>query len=145
VDEIFDDAGAGELLQVQARLAEFHAEALDIADPETLADQVIDPYAAGHDLPAGLRPAEADVFQGLGLDQGQGLPGAGPFGEEITVTFQALPGDRANGADRAQRIAGADVDGLDMHAIHHPGRLANRQRLIRLTWCLRVFRPAIAG
>jgi hypothetical protein len=38
VDEVLDDAGAGELLQVEARLAEFDSGALDVADPEALAD-----------------------------------------------------------------------------------------------------------
>jgi len=123
--------GARQLLQVQARLAEFDALALDVADAEALADQVVEPAAAHYDLAAGPRAGQADVFDGLGLDQGQRLPRAGPVGEEVAVTLQAVTGHRADGADRSQRVAGADVDGLDMHAIHHPGRSAWRQASYR--------------
>jgi len=35
VDEILDDPGPGQLLEMQARLAEFDAGTLDIADPAT--------------------------------------------------------------------------------------------------------------
>ena len=35
VDEILDDARPGEALQVQARLADLDADALDVADPGT--------------------------------------------------------------------------------------------------------------
>ncbi len=80
VDEILDDAGPGETLQVPARLADLHAEALDVAETKALADQVVNPDAAHHDLPAGLRPAEADVLEYLGLDQGQRLSRPGPIG-----------------------------------------------------------------
>jgi RNA polymerase sigma factor (sigma-70 family) len=52
VNELLDDAGAGELLQVQAGLADLGAEALHLADVEALADQVVEPDAAGHDLAA---------------------------------------------------------------------------------------------
>ena len=38
VDEVLDNAGAGEPLQVAARLAELDPDAFDVADPEPLAD-----------------------------------------------------------------------------------------------------------
>jgi hypothetical protein len=106
VDEIFDDPGAGQLLQVAARLAELDAQTLDVADAETLADQVVEPDVTHHDLPPGLGAGQADVLERFGLDEGQRLAGAGPVGEEIAVALQALPRDRADGADRAQRLAG---------------------------------------
>ena len=59
VDEILDAAGPGEALQVQARLADLDADALDIADPEALA-------------------GEADVFEYFRFDQGQRVPGRAP-------------------------------------------------------------------
>src|SRR5713101_6891298 len=124
VHEILDDPGAGEPLQVQARLAELDSETLDLADAEALADQVVDPDAADHDLPTGLRPGEADVSEHLGLDEGKRLSGRGPAGEEVAVALQAVACDRADGFDRGQRITGSDVDGFDMHAIYHPARPA---------------------
>src|SRR5579875_18876 len=117
VDEVLDDPGTGELLQVQARLAGFDAEALHLADPEALADQVVEPHPADDDLPPGLRPGQADLRQDLGLDQGQRRPRPG-LG--MAVALQPLAGDRADRADRAERVAGTDVDGLDMHAIYGP-------------------------
>ena len=121
MDEVFDDAGAGELLQVEAWLAELDAQAFDVAHVESLADQVVDPHAAHHDLAPGLRSGQADNIERFGLYQGQRFAGTGTAGEEVAVALQAVAGDRADGADRAQRIAGADVDGLDMHGTHHPG------------------------
>ena len=82
VDEIFDDPGAGELLQVTARLAELDAQALDVADAETLADQVVEPDVTHHDLPPGLGAGQADVLERFGLDQGQRLPGPAPSGKK---------------------------------------------------------------
>src|SRR5215510_7751013 len=69
VDEVLDDAGADEFLQVAAGLADLDAEALHVADTEPLADQVIQPDAAHHHLAAGLRAGQADVLEDLGLDQ----------------------------------------------------------------------------
>ena len=62
MDEVFDDAGAGELLQMTARLAELHAQAFDVADTEPPANQVVDPDAAHHDLPPGLGAGQADIL-----------------------------------------------------------------------------------
>ena len=67
--ELVDDPRARQRLEVQARLAELDAEALDLADAEALADEVVQPHAADDDLPARLRPGEADVLEHLGLDQ----------------------------------------------------------------------------
>jgi hypothetical protein len=65
-------------LQVQARLAQPDPQALDLTDPKALADQVVEPHAAHHHLPAGLGAGEADALQNFGLDQGQCLAGAAP-------------------------------------------------------------------
>ncbi len=127
VDKVLDDAAAGQPLQVEARLAKLDPLAFDVADPEPLADQVVDPDAAHHDLPPRLRAGQADVLQYFGLDQGQRLTRAGPAGEEVAVALQAMAGDGLDGADRTQRVAGADVDGLHMHAIHHRVGLRARQ------------------
>ncbi len=87
MQEVLDDAGAGELLQVAAGLAQLDPDALDVADPEPLADQVVYPDAAHHDLPPGLCAGEADIFESLGFDQGQGLPGGGSVAEELAVAL----------------------------------------------------------
>jgi hypothetical protein len=121
VDEVLDDAGAGELLQMEARLADLDPFTFDVADPEPLADQVVDPHTAHHDLSPGLRARQADVLQSFGLDESQSLTGARPVGEKVAVALQAMAGDGTDGIDRAQRLTGTDVDGLDVHAIHHPG------------------------
>src|SRR5262250_769213 len=44
VDQVLDDPRPGQLLQMQARLAQFDAGALDLADPEPPADQIIEPH-----------------------------------------------------------------------------------------------------
>jgi len=59
VDEVLDDPRPGQPLQMQARLAEFDAGALDIADPETPAHQIIEPHAPDDHLAARLRPSQA--------------------------------------------------------------------------------------
>ena len=71
VDELVDDPGPRQRLQVEARLAELDADALDLADAEALPDEVVQPHAADDDLPPRLGAGEADVLERLGLDQRQ--------------------------------------------------------------------------
>src|SRR5215475_2108522 len=119
VDEVLDDAGAGEFLQVAAGLADLDAEAFHIADAEPLADQVVQPDAAHHYLAAGLRAGEADVFEGFGLDQRERVARVGVVGE-VPVTGQALARDGGHRLDGGERFARADVDLLDVHGPHDP-------------------------
>src|SRR5262249_58465408 len=105
VDQVFDDAGPGELLQVQAGFAEFDAQALDVADPKSLADQLVEAHTPGHNLTPGLRAAERDVLKRLGFDQRQRLTGRGPVVVEVAVALQTDTGDRGHRLDRRDRIA----------------------------------------
>src|SRR5215469_13635980 len=109
VDQVFDDAGPGELLQVQAGFAEFDAQTLDVADPKSLADQLVEAHTPGHNLTPGLRAAERDVLKRLGFDQRQRLTGRGPVVVEVAV---ALDSHRL---DRRDRIARPDIYCLDLH------------------------------
>jgi hypothetical protein len=76
VDEPTEDAGIGERLQVPAGFAQLGSHALDRADTEALADQVVEPHAARKHLPAGLLVRQfdagvvAEALERLGLDQG---------------------------------------------------------------------------
>src|SRR5215467_7655603 len=90
VNHVLDEAGPGERLQMQAGLADLHAKALDAADPESLADQLVQPHAADHHLAAGLDAGEADVLEHLSLDQRQRFAGCGTFVKELAVSLQSL-------------------------------------------------------
>jgi hypothetical protein len=81
-------------LQLQARLAELDAVALDISDHESLADHVVEPYAAHGQLAAGLTRVEADVCQDFVLDERQRPAGRRPRRLELAVALQPLPGAR---------------------------------------------------
>ena len=115
MQELVDDPGPGQRLKVQARLAELDAETLDLADGEPLADQVVQAHAAGHDLTARLRAAEADVLEHLGFDQRDRIAGAPPVAE-VPVALEPLPGNSANGLDGAERVGVPDRDRVDLHA-----------------------------
>src|SRR5437870_4127088 len=52
VDEVVDDPRARERLEMQARLAELDAVALDLADAEALADEIVEPHPAHRQLSA---------------------------------------------------------------------------------------------
>ena len=120
VNEVLDDAGAGQLLQMQARFADLSTDALHLADVEVLADEVIEPDAAGHHLAAGLRSGEPDVLEHLGFDQGQRFAGPGAPGGELPVAFQALAGYGANLVDRGEGVTRTYVYGLHVHVPHDP-------------------------
>ena len=71
---------------MQARLAEFDAQTLDIPDPKAPADQLVEPYAPHDHLTARLSAGQADVLQRFGLDQRQRLAGLGALPAEVAVT-----------------------------------------------------------
>ena len=96
-------------------LTQFDAGALDIADPETPADQVIEPHPPDDHLAARLRPGQACVLQRLGLHQRQRLARLRAIGAEVPVAPQPLTRERRNRPDRHERLAWADIDLLDMH------------------------------
>ena len=105
MDEVLDDPRPGQLLQMQARLAEFDAGALDIADPETLADQIIEPHSPDHHLAARLRPGQAHILQRLGLDQRQRLARLRAIGAEVPIAPEPFTRERRNRPGRHERLA----------------------------------------
>ena len=102
MDEVVDDPGPRQLLQVETRLAELDAVALHVADPEALANQVVQAYAAHGHLAARLARREADVGDDLVLDERQRLAGPGTVRAEVTVAVEPLAGDRPRGLDRSE-------------------------------------------
>ena len=108
MDELVDDPRAGHRLEVQARLAELDADALDVADQEALADEVVQPHAANDDLPARLRARQPDVLERLGLDQRQRPAGPLALRAEVAVALEPAPGDGAHEVDRRERVRRAD-------------------------------------
>src|SRR5262249_33719910 len=78
VNQLLDDSGPRQLLQVKARLAELDAETLDLADSETLANEVVQAHAASGELPPGPARRQGDVLDNLLLDERQGIPSRGP-------------------------------------------------------------------
>ena len=94
--ELLDDPRPRHLFQVPARLAELHAEALDLADPEALADEAVHVHVAHGHLPASLSRLEPHVLDDLGRDERQRLARRGSVGMEMTIAFEPLPGNRSH-------------------------------------------------
>src|SRR5919197_584504 len=108
VDERAEGAGlprrGGQALQVRARLAQALGEALDVADPEVLADEGVQVDGTCDDVPAGLfrgEPTgrEVDAVQHLCLDQREVVPAPVGVGEraslvEVAVALQSAAGPR---------------------------------------------------
>ena len=75
-------ARPGQALEVVAGLAQLDPLALDLADPEALAHQVVEADSPGQDVAARLRRGQLDPLLGLqrlqrlGLDQGEVVAGA---------------------------------------------------------------------
>ena len=101
----------------------------DLADPELLADQVIERDAPRDDVAPGLDGAELDPvisahgLDGLGLDQrdlavGAVLAVGHPFAAELPIPFQSMTGHRDHLVDRVQRLfrRRADEQGHDRRA-----------------------------
>ena len=97
-------ARRGKPLQVRARLGEPAADTLDLADPEAVADEGVQPDPAGDDVAAGLLPGDLDAVrrervERLGLDQRQLVAAAGA-------------GERAGSAGVAVAVETATRDSL---------------------------------
>jgi hypothetical protein len=134
VDEILDDPGPGQLLEMQARLAEFDVGTLDISDPEPPADQIIEPHSPDDHLAARLRPGQAHVLQRLSLDQRQCLARLRAIGAEVPIAPEPFTRERRDRPGRHERLAGADIDLLD---IHKPIMAAATRSANRITtWCV---------
>src|SRR5205823_14719123 len=99
VDELPRDPRPRHLLQVRARLAELDGVALDLADAEALADQVVEPQAARRQLPPCRARQEADVLHGLLLDERQRPPRLGAVREVVAISLEPLAGNGPDGLD----------------------------------------------
>jgi hypothetical protein len=117
VNEVLDDPRSCHLLEMQARLAQLDSDALDIADPETAANQIVEPHTPHDHLAPRLRTGQTDVLQRLGLDQGQRLAWQRSFGKEMPVALKPLAREHHDRADRRERLARSDIDLLDMHKL----------------------------
>src|SRR5262249_14432045 len=93
MDELLDDPRPRHLLQVEARLAELDAVALDRPDEEALADQVVEAGAAHRQLTSRATRRQADVLDDVLLHQRQRLARLGAVGEVVAVAFEPLARD----------------------------------------------------
>ena len=119
MQQVVDDPRPRQRLQVETRLAELDADALDIADAEAPPDQVVQPYTADDDLPSRLGPGQANVLERLCLDQRQRVPGSLAAGAVVPVALEPAPRNRTDRLDGRKRLRRTDVDRFDLH-----GRLA---------------------
>jgi hypothetical protein len=115
VDQVLDDPGPRQLLQMQAWLAQPDAHALNVPDPETPAHQLVKPHSPHNHLTARLRTGQPHVLERLGLDQRQCLARLCAILIEVPVAAEPFTCDRGNRRDGLQRVAWADIDLLDIH------------------------------
>jgi hypothetical protein len=115
VDQVLDDPGPGQLLQMQARLAQLDAHALDVPDPETPTNQLVKPYSPHDQLTTRLRTGKFHVLERLGLDQRQCLARLCAIRIEVPVAAEPFTCDRGNRRDGLERLGWADIDLLDIH------------------------------
>jgi hypothetical protein len=105
---------------VQTGLADHHAVALDLADAEALADQVVQAHAVDGELAAGLALRQPGAGDDLGLDEREREARPRSLREEVAVAFEALAGeglDRLDGTD-VVLVGGPRVDGDDVYGAH---------------------------
>jgi hypothetical protein len=117
--ERLDDPGARHLLEMRARLAELHAEALDLADAEALPDEGVDVHIADRHLPSSLAGPQADILDNLGGDERQRLAGGSALVVEMTIAFEPLPGDGPHLLDSPQfgHTFGTEMNRLYRHVL----------------------------
>jgi hypothetical protein len=118
---------------MRARLAQLDPEALDLADPESLSDEVVEPHTADRELPPGLAGLESDALDDLGLDERERLAWGCAMLVEMTVAFEAFPGNDAYRVDGTQH---GDVRSPEMNRLHRhtpimpdPGAQVRRARM----------------
>ena len=115
-----DHARLGHCLQRRARLAQLHAAALDAADTEALADELVDVDSARDDVAARFASLDRDAvlalhrLERLGRDQRQRSARL-RFVEVVAIALEPAACMRAHGVDRLGQLAvlGCDVDALD--------------------------------
>src|SRR5215213_976657 len=128
MDEVLDDPGPRQRLEVRARLAELDAVALDLPDAEALADQIVQPDAPYGELPPRPAGRQSHVVDRLGLDERERLARQRALGMELPVTLEPVPGDGAcllHHPELARDLA-ADVNRLH-HGTDHTHRPRRRR------------------
>src|SRR4051794_32146626 len=90
--ELLDDPRSRHLLEVPTRLAELHAEALDLADAEALAYEAVDIHITHGHLPSSFTRPQSNLLYRLGCNDCQRLTRWSSFGVEVPVAFEPLPG-----------------------------------------------------
>src|SRR5262249_8343026 len=105
--------------------------ALDLADAEAPADEVVQAHAAHRDLPARFTLGQAGALDLLGLDERDPFTRRRAVGEEVAIAFESLARDCVHRVDGAKLAAllGADVDRLDHQATAFPKRFSASARL----------------
>src|SRR3954447_3330224 len=115
VDEVAQDAGVGEALEMGARLAQAAADALGLADAEAPPDERVEVDPAGDDVAARLGGREAELLDDLALDQRQIVAVGVGVGEralvrEIAVALEAAAGVGVRAVDELHRGLGGGRD-----------------------------------
>ena len=102
---------------MQARLTELDPEAFDIADPEALADQVVELDPAHRELTSCLARGQPDLLDDFGLDERQCLTGRSSLLVECRSPSRPLPAIRTHGLDRPElrNLRRSEMNRLDRH------------------------------
>src|SRR4029450_1387293 len=125
---------------MKARLAELDAVALDGADPEPLADEVVQADAADRQLAPRPTWGQADVLDTLFLDERQGVPRRHALRVEVAVAVEPFARHRTHRLDGPELTLArlAEMDRDDRHA----AKPAFRSSAVSLTMRIRVIRPS---
>ena len=118
--ELLDDPWSRHRLEVRARLAELDAVALDVADAEPLADEVVEPDAARRHLPPRLAGRKPDRLDVLRLDERERASAATVVREEhaehdthgrmLAARARSLDEREQSLAEREQALTAAAAD-----------------------------------
>lgn len=113
MNEVAEQPGPCQCLEVQAGLAELNAVALDLANGKTLADEFVQAHSAYRQLAARRSRWQPDVLDDLFLDQRQGCSGRRACGMEVTVALKPTPSVCAHSRDEFKRASclGTKMDG----------------------------------
>src|SRR2546430_13567877 len=144
MDEACDDPFLRQAFQVGARLAQFDSEEPHPADLELLSDEMVQRSSSRGHVPSGRARRDRDLvvprhgLDGLGLDERDFAAGTRSVRiraalAEVAISFEPLPGDRADVVDRAHSgfrfvrdVNRDDLSGPRRLADHGPVEAASR-------------------
>jgi hypothetical protein len=121
--ELLDDPRSRHLLQMATWFAKLDSEALHLADAEPFANETVDIHVAHSDLTSSLSRPETNLLDDLGCNERQRLAWRSSVGMEMTVPFDALPGDGPHGIDRPQRWLARSSE---MNRLHRHGSIMHQ-------------------